>query len=112
MSKQCIIADRKCQPCEGGVMPLDEANCRGLLADLDDWSFTGRAIEKTFHFPDHHAAMAFVNAVAWISHREDHHPEITLGYADVLVRYWTHALAGLSENDFICAAKVDRLFSL
>jgi 4a-hydroxytetrahydrobiopterin dehydratase len=56
--------------------------------------------------------MAFVNGIAWISHREDHHPELTVGYAECHVRYWTHAINGLSENDFICAAKVDRLFAL
>jgi 4a-hydroxytetrahydrobiopterin dehydratase len=56
--------------------------------------------------------MAFVNATAWISHREDHHPDITVGYNQCRVEYWTHAIKGLSENDFICAAKLDRLFDL
>ncbi len=56
--------------------------------------------------------MAFVNAAAWISHREDHHPDITVGYNQCRVEYWTHAIGGLSENDFICAAKLDRLFEL
>ena len=57
-------------------------------------------------------AMAFVNAVAWISHREDHHPDITVGYNQCRVEYMTHAIKGLSENDFICAAKLDKLFEL
>ena len=112
MSSQCLIADKKCTPCEGGVAALDEATCRKYLDELEGWTLADPAIEKIFRFRDHHAAMAFVNAIAWISHREDHHPEITLGYADCRVRYWTHAIGGLSENDFICAAKVDRLFSL
>lgn len=56
--------------------------------------------------------MAFVNAVAWVSHREDHHPDITVGYNKCVVNYTTHALNGLSENDFICAAKVDKLFTI
>jgi 4a-hydroxytetrahydrobiopterin dehydratase len=56
--------------------------------------------------------MAFVNAAAWISHREDHHPDITVGYNQCCVEYWTHAIKGLSENDFICAAKLDKLFDL
>jgi 4a-hydroxytetrahydrobiopterin dehydratase len=112
MSQQCAIAERHCQPCEGGVDALDEASSKTYLSTLDGWALVGPAIEKSFRFKNHHAAMAFVNAVAWISHREDHHPEITLGYADCRVRYWTHAIGGLSENDFICAAKVDRLFTL
>ena len=56
--------------------------------------------------------MAFVNAVAWLSHREDHHPELQVGYNRCRVEYWTHAIGGLSENDFICAAKLDALFAL
>ena len=112
MSSQCAIADRQCTPCEGGIAALDEATSKVHLSTLDGWRLAGPAIEKAFRFKDHHALMAFVNAVAWISHREDHHPEITLGYADCRVRYWTHAIGGLSENDFICAAKVDRLFTL
>jgi 4a-hydroxytetrahydrobiopterin dehydratase len=56
--------------------------------------------------------MAFVNAAAWISHREDHHPDVTVGYQQCRVEYTTHAIGGLSENDFICAAKLDKLFEL
>ena len=109
MPASCDLSNRRCVPCEGGVAPLDEARARQLLADLDGWTPDGTAIGKTFRFRNHHETMAFVNAVAWISHREDHHPELTVGYADCRVRYWTHAIGGLSENDFICAAKVDRL---
>jgi 4a-hydroxytetrahydrobiopterin dehydratase len=56
--------------------------------------------------------MAFVNALAWISHREDHHPDLAVGYNQCRVTYWTHAVGGLSENDFICAAKCDALFDI
>ncbi|MBI2308803.1 MAG: 4a-hydroxytetrahydrobiopterin dehydratase [Rhodocyclales bacterium] len=112
MNTACDIADRHCVPCEGGIPPLDAATVGKLLENLDGWTLTGSAIGKTFRFKNHHETMAFVNAVAWISHREDHHPELTVGYADCRVRYWTHAVGGLSENDFICAAKVDRLFAL
>jgi len=104
--------NRKCKPCEAGMAALDESACHDYLGALDGWVLAGQAIEKTWHFKNHYEAVAFVNAIAWISHREDHHPEITLGYADCRVRYWTHAIGGLSENDFICAAKVDRLFPL
>ena len=70
------------------------------------------SIERTFTFADFHATMAFVNAVAWMAHREDHHPDLTVGYNRCRVEYSTHAIGGLSENDFICAAKVDALFEL
>jgi len=93
------------------VPALDDAAARNLVAELDGWTLADGKIGRTFRFGDHHETMAFVNAVAWISHREDHHPELTVGYAECRVRYWTHAIGGLSENDFICAAKVDRLFA-
>jgi len=98
-------------PREGGVAPLDDAAVRQHLAALPGWTLCHGAIERSFHFSNHHETMAFVNAVAFVSHREDHHPELTVGYADCRVRYWTHAIHGLSENDFICAAKVDRLLT-
>ena len=112
MTLHCDLSTRRCVPCEGGVPALDEAAARQHLAALDHWSLGNGRIEKTFRFRNHHETMAFVNALAWISHREDHHPELTVGYADCVVRYWTHAIGGLSENDFICAAKVDRLFGI
>jgi len=94
------------------VAPLDDAAVRQHLGALPEWSLRDGAIERSFHFGNHHETMAFVNAVAFVSHREDHHPELTVGYADCRVRYWTHAIHGLSENDFICAAKVDRLLTM
>ena len=66
-------------------------------------------IRRLFEFSNFHETMAFVNALAWIAHREDHHPDLEVGYRRCLVRYRTHAIGGLSENDFICAAKVERL---
>ncbi|MBW7901016.1 MAG: 4a-hydroxytetrahydrobiopterin dehydratase [Rhodocyclaceae bacterium] len=111
MTDTCDLSTRRCTPCEGGVPALDGDAVRRLLAGLDGWAADGDAIARTFRFRNHHEAIAFVNAVAWISHRENHHPELTVGYADCRVRYWTHAIGGLSENDFICAAKVDRLLA-
>ena len=105
------VDEKTCKPCAVGPAMLDKAACRDHLGALEGWALAGAAIEKTYRFKDHYEAMAFVNAVAWISHRQDHHPEITVGYADCRIRYWTHAVGGLSENDFICAAKVDRLLS-
>ncbi|HXF67926.1 MAG TPA: 4a-hydroxytetrahydrobiopterin dehydratase [Burkholderiales bacterium] len=106
------LATKKCKPCEGGVAPLKEAEIRGLLAQLPGWQYANGRIVKSYAFKNHYQVMAFVNAVAWISHREDHHPDVTVGYNQCHVEYWTHAIGGLSENDFICAAKVDRLFEL
>ncbi|MCG2576251.1 4a-hydroxytetrahydrobiopterin dehydratase [Dechloromonas sp. XY25] len=110
MATTCNLAERQCQPCEGGVAPLDVAAAAEMLQSLPGWALDEQRLEKSFVFRNHYEAMAFVNAVAWVSHRENHHPELTVGYKDVRIRYWTHAIGGLSENDFICAAKVDKLF--
>ncbi len=112
MTDRCDIGNRKCQPCEGGVAPLGAAEARELLAALPGWRIDGEQLEKAFAFANHYEALAFVNAVAWVSHREDHHPQLVVGYRDVRVRYWTHAIGGLSENDFICAAKLEKLLVL
>ena len=69
----------------------------------------GREIAQDFRFPEFHRTMAFVNALAWIAHGENHHPDLEVGYGHCRVRYTTHAIGGLSENDFICAAKIDAL---
>lgn len=108
----CDIADRRCLPCEGGIPPIAEAAARELLNALPDWALVGKQLEKTFVFRNHYETMAFVNAIAWVSHRENHHPELTVGYKDCRVRYWTHAIDGLSDNDFICAAKLEKLLVL
>ena len=106
------LARQKCKPCEGGVAPLAEAQVAPLLRGLPGWSREGNAIAKTFRFRNFFETMAFVNAVAWVAHREDHHPDLKVGYSECTVSWWTHAVGGLSENDFICAAKIDALFSL
>jgi len=108
----CDLAKGKCKPCEGGVPPLTEAEIKTHLAQLSGWEYVGGEIAKTYAFKNYYETMAFVNAAAWISHREDHHPDIELGYNKCRVRYVTHAIKGLSENDFICAAKIDALFGL
>ena len=69
-------------------------------------------IFKSYRFKNYHETMAFVNATAWVSHREDHHPDLTVSYNECKVSYITHAIGGLSENDFICAAKIDALFEI
>jgi 4a-hydroxytetrahydrobiopterin dehydratase len=106
------LARKKCVPCEGGVAPLDAEQIRPLLKGLQGWAQDGKAIAKTYAFKNYFETMAFVNAAAWISHREDHHPDMLVGYNQCRVSYVTHAIDGLSENDFICAAKLDALFEL
>ncbi|HEY5719672.1 MAG TPA: 4a-hydroxytetrahydrobiopterin dehydratase [Gammaproteobacteria bacterium] len=105
--------DRKhCVPCEGGVPTLSTEKTRALLANLHhDWQLVedGSAIERTCRFRNYHETIAFVNAAAWIAHREDHHPDLSVHYSRCVVRYSTHAVGDLTENDFICARQVDRL---
>ena len=106
------LVSKQCKPCEGGVPPLTSKEASELLSQLDGWLLTDKIISKSFAFKDYYQTMAFVNATAWISHREDHHPDITVGYNQCRIEYTTHAINGLSENDFICAAKIDTLFTI
>ena len=106
------LARKKCVPCEGGVAPLTPEQVRPMLKGLQGWELDGKGIAKTFKFANYFETMAFVNAAAWVSHREDHHPDMQVGYNRCRVSYVTHAIGGLSENDFICAAKLDALFEL
>jgi 4a-hydroxytetrahydrobiopterin dehydratase len=106
------LADRRCVPCEGGVKPYTEPEARAALAALEPaWQLdaAARHLEREYRFKDFYRVMSFVNALAHIANREDHHPDLELGYDYCRVRYTTHAIKGLSENDFICAAKIDRL---
>ena len=97
-----------CKPLEGhGAMSLAEVERH--LRDLPGWRLADGAIEKAYRFDDYHRTLAFVNAVVWIAHREDHHPDLGVHYNRCVVRYSTHDVGGLSENDFICAAKADAL---
>jgi 4a-hydroxytetrahydrobiopterin dehydratase len=79
------------------------------LAQVSGWHLNDGAIEKTFNFKNYHETMAFVNALAWVSHTEDHHPDLLVSYNRCVVRYNTHSVGGISVNDFICAAKADAL---
>lgn len=106
------LAARSCKACEGKAGALDEAQIRALLAEVPGWERSGPEIAKTFHFKNYYETMAFVNATAWISNRQDHHPDLEVGYNKCRVRYSTHSVGGLSENDFICAAKIEELFRL
>jgi 4a-hydroxytetrahydrobiopterin dehydratase len=106
------LRDRKCAPCPPGTAPLDAGQARKLLTGLDKgWRLTDdvKSLRRAFAFEDFHRTMAFVNAIAWIAHAEDHHPDFEVGYNYCRVVFSTHSVGGLSDNDFICAAKIDAL---
>ena len=108
----CDLARGHCKPCEGGMPPLDAAAIEARLGQLQGWAILEGCLAKTFEFKNYYETMAFVNAAAWISHREDHHPDMEVSYKRCTLRYITHAIGGLSDNDFICAAKLDALLDL
>jgi 4a-hydroxytetrahydrobiopterin dehydratase len=99
---------KKCVPCEGGVPRVEGVELDGLLASVPGWQLAGDRIRKHFRFADFRAAMAFVNAMADVAEGEGHHPDFCVHYSTVNVEIWTHAAGGLTENDFILAAKIDR----
>ncbi len=105
------LAAQKCIPCEGGVSPLTKDEAEALLAQLRGWELSDGAkkIEKTWKFADFAKALAFVNAVGALAEAENHHPEIELAWGKVEIELSTHAIGGLSENDFILAAKIDQI---
>ena len=106
------LATRRCKPCEGGVEPLSREQSEQLMRGLHaDWSLgtDGLSISRRFGFSGYDQTLAFANAAAEIATREDHHPVMTVAYGSCTVSYTTHSINGLSDNDFICAAKTDRL---
>jgi 4a-hydroxytetrahydrobiopterin dehydratase len=103
------LTTRRCRPCEGDTPPLQQDEVEGYLDALPGWELTDNQIARKFEFKNFHQTMAFVNAVAWIAHSENHHPDMEISYRFCTVRYTTHAIGGLSENDFICAARVSAL---
>lgn len=108
----CDLVIKTCKPCEGDVLPLKQEEIEQMLKRLMGWEQSGNEIARTFLFQNYYETMAFVNATAWVSHREDHHPDLEVGYNQCRVRYSTHAIDGLSENDFICAAKINGLIEM
>jgi len=112
MSTVDELASRHCRPLKGPEHKLPADTVTARLAALPEWALIedGAAIGRTFKFDDYHRTMAFVNALAYIAHREDHHPDLGVHYNRVVARFSTHDVGGLSENDFICAAKASRLY--
>jgi 4a-hydroxytetrahydrobiopterin dehydratase len=106
------LSETKCAPCEGGVKPLTPAKVKLLAKQLHkDWRIAkdSKSLMRSLKFKDFYRTMSFVNAVAYIANTEDHHPDLEVGYDHCRVTYSTHSIGGLSVNDFICAAKLDRL---
>ena len=103
------LTEKKCLPCEGGVQPLDQQQTTALLESIPGWiaSEKNDQISREFSFSNFVETMAFVNAVAEIAEREQHHPDIECGYNYCRIHFSTHAIGGLSENDFICAAHIN-----
>jgi 4a-hydroxytetrahydrobiopterin dehydratase len=95
--------------CRAGAPRLAEDELRAHLATLGDWTFADNRIEKTFTFANYYETIAFVNAVAYVAHRQDHHPNLAVGYSRCHVAFMTHDAGGVTLNDCICAAKVQRL---
>ena len=111
------LVNKKCVPCHGGVSALTQVEAQKMLERLlgspgaDGWQIVegGKALKREFKFPDFYRTMSFVNAIAHIANVEDHHPDLECGWGYCRVRYQTHAIGGLHENDFICAAKIDNI---
>ena len=106
------LVERRCKPCEGKIAAYSADAAKAELRQLaPDWCLieNGKALKRDFAFRDFYRTMSFVNALAHVANIEDHHPDLEVGYNYCRVRYSTHAIGGLSENDFICAAKIDRI---
>ncbi len=109
----CDLGDKNCKPCEGGVPVLSLEVCEKYLLDLPQWKMSDdhQFISRRFVFKNFLKALSLSNAIGWLAEHEGHHPDMLLGWGYCEVKFTTHAISGLSENDFICATKIDRLFS-
>jgi len=104
------LAEKHCVPCRGGVPPLTPEQIKPLAIQLNDWRVVNsHHVERQFKFPDFKTALDFVNVVGRIAEEEAHHPDIYLAWGKVEVKVWTHKIDGLTESDFVLAAKIDRI---
>lgn len=110
MSTTIDTTELAAQQCAPRHSALTEAAAAALLAQLPGWSIRDGKLCQSFGFRNYYQTLAFVNALAYMTHAQDHHPELTVGYQECAVRYDTHSAGGLSENDFICAAKADAIY--
>lgn len=106
------MANKKCTPCEGGVAPLNSEQAKELQQQTPLWTISSdnNSITRTFTFKNFLRVMSFVNACAHVANQQDHHPDFKVSYNQTTLTYSTHAINGLSDNDFICAAKIDLLY--
>ena len=107
-----LLKEMKCIGCEGGIEPLSKERAKELLQQVAQWQLAAdnKTISRTFIFKGFGKTMSFVNAVAWIANQEGHHPDMQVSFDRCTVNFTTHAVQGVTDNDFICAAKVDNLF--
>lgn len=106
------LADRKCIPCRGGVPPLTEVEIQPLLAQLHDWRVEdNKKLIKSYRFKNFVQAVDFVNAITSVAEEESHHPDLYVRWGEVRVYLWTHKIDGLTESDFVMAAKIDRVYA-
>ena len=103
------LSKQKCVSCEGGALPMAEEEVAEYMKKVEGWATDNKKINKTFKFVDFKEAMKFVNEVADLAEDEGHHPNINISYNEVEIILWTHAIDGLSTNDFILAAKIDEI---
>ncbi|MGD9020283.1 MAG: 4a-hydroxytetrahydrobiopterin dehydratase [Lysobacterales bacterium] len=112
MNEACDLTDKRCVPCEGGVDTIGREAAAKMLIDVPGWALSddSKMISRRFEFKGFLSTMSFINAMAFMVNREDHHPDFSAGYNYCDVGFTTHAIDGLSENDFICAAKLNALY--
>ena len=104
------LSSKKCVPCEGGIAPLTPAEAEEFKKYIrEEWEYLGNKISKEYLFVNYLHTMDFVNSVAKLAEKEGHHPVMHVYYSRVIIELWTHAINGLSENDFILASKIDKL---
>ncbi len=107
------LADKKCVPCRGGVPPLQGEELESFKKQVPGWEAAkGHHLTRTYTFPDFRTALAFTNRVGELAEREGHHPDLYLSWGKVAVKIWTHKIDGLTESDFILAAKIDQLHQI
>ena len=105
------LIEKKCKSYSSGEKPLSIDDVNSLLKQINQWETDdqGTTLYQNFRFKNYYETIAFVNALAWIAHQEDHHPDLEVSYNRCLVNFNTHSISNLSENDFICAAKIDHI---
>ncbi len=107
-----LLADRRCVPCLGGTPPLGPAEIAPLLAQVEGWTVEGhKRLTKPFKFKNFVQAVEFVNAITQVAEQEGHHPDLVVRWGQVRVDLWTHKIDGLTESDFVMAAKIDRVYA-